>query len=115
MRAPTKRVTNADAGAAEAFTLSADYGGADHGARRREHAVGTSQLTELAASGSQAARAAFFRHRPTFAKRFGRSAVALAQAEIGGDRRECLGRTRVPHVVDTRGCPLPPAAGSDRE
>jgi len=39
------------AGATEAFTLSADYGGADHVSRRREHAVGTSQLTELAASG----------------------------------------------------------------
>ena len=31
--------------------MSADYGGADYGSRRREHAVGTSQLTELAASG----------------------------------------------------------------
>jgi len=41
----------AHAGAAEAFTWSADYGGADHWSRRREHAVGTSQLTELAASG----------------------------------------------------------------
>jgi len=39
------------AAAVEAFTLSADYGGGDHVSRRREHAVGTSQLTELAASG----------------------------------------------------------------
>src|SRR4051794_40488493 len=39
--------------AAKAFMLGADYEGADQGTRSREHAVGTSQLTELATSGRE--------------------------------------------------------------
>ena len=85
----------ADAGAAESFTGNADYGGADYDSRRREHAGGTSQLTELAASGPHAARAASSGTGPPSRKALRRGlAVALAEAEIGGDPRECLRRTR---------------------
>src|SRR4051812_17779320 len=81
------------AGAAEAFTWSADDGGAEHASRRREHAVGTSQLTdlhpnaqacalgapELAASGC-GQRAQASSHRPAFA----RSASARSRHSLGG-------------------------------
>jgi hypothetical protein len=39
------------AGATEAFRVNADYGDAEYVSRRREHAVGASQLAELASSG----------------------------------------------------------------
>ena len=86
--------TRVRAGAAEAFMWNADYAGADYYSRRREHAVGTSQLTELAASGPQAARA------------------AASGTGIGGDPRERLRRTRVCSRAPATICRYLPAAVS---
>src|SRR3954471_13729483 len=121
----TRRDLNA--GAAEAFTVSADYEGADHASRRREHARGTSQLTdlrpnaqacalrapELAASGcgQRAQRSSGTGPPSREALRRG-LAVALAEAEIGGARRERLrraghtARLRVAQCASTRSARL---------
>src|SRR4051812_20632085 len=80
----------------EAFTWRADYEGGRCASSSREHARGTSQLTELASRGPYAARAATSGAGPPSREALRRGlAVALAEAEIGGARRE-----RLPHCPD---------------
>jgi hypothetical protein len=68
----------------DAFTWRADYEGVRSVSPRREHALGTSQLTELASSGPHAARA------------------ATSGAGIGGAARECVPHRRDAIVKDVR-------------
>src|SRR3954469_15159762 len=73
-----------NAGAAEAFTVSADYEGADHASRRREHARGTSQLTDLHPNAQACALGA----PELAASGCGQRAQRSSGTGIGGARRD---------------------------
>ena len=90
---PTRVAPSGDRAPAvgEACTWRADYAGGRWASTSREHALGTSQLTELAASGPQAARVATSGAGPPSREALRRGlAVALAEAEIGGAQRARL-------------------------